>query len=108
MLARNAFIVSSSINEEGYILGINIVSQKGNICKVQSPWKGKKIVVISKGGAVHYKQMDGVVSFRTEPGVSYLLYAEGKYPHAKKGYTASPNYQVKKFGEAILGKERTF
>lgn len=108
LLARNAFIVSSSINKEGDILGINIVSQKGNICKVQSPWKGKKIVVISKGGAVHYKQMDGVVSFRTEPGASYLLYAEGKCPHAKKSYTDSPNYQVKKFGEAILGKERTF
>jgi len=45
LLARGGFLVSASM-KSGIIEDIEIMSQYGGICRIRSPWKGKKVTVL--------------------------------------------------------------
>lgn len=108
LLARGAFIVSSQRKENGEIPAIEILSQKGNVCKIVLPWTDAKVRIINKGKSVNYSRTEDTITFQTGVDEKYLILPDDKPLVQKNHYTASPNKGAKNFHEATLGKERTF
>lgn len=107
LLARGAFIVSSQRTENGEIPGVEVVSQKGNVCKIVSPWLDKKVKVLNRGKNVPYTVHENTITFNTNKNEKYLILPSEKQLTSPL-YTSFPNKGVKVFHEATLGKKRTF
>lgn len=107
LLARGAFIVSSQRTEKGEIPGVEVLSQKGNVCKIVSPWPATKVRILNKGKNVTYTVHENIITFKTNENEKYLISPSEK-PFTSPLYTGSPNKGVKIFHEAALGKKRTF
>lgn len=109
LLARNGFLVSATKEKQGYIRGVDIQSLSGKICHIQNPWGQQKIFVTSEGHPVNYRQnTEGVISFPTIKGRTYILRVFSTLDLSPIIYTKSINKRPKHFSEATLGKERTF
>ena len=108
LLARGAFIVSSQKTEKGDVPCVEILSQKGNVCKIVSPWSESKVRVLNKDKNVPYSINGDVITFKTDVNEKYLIFPEDNLPTNKPSYTSVPNKEEKRFYEATLGKERTF
>lgn len=108
--ARGAFVVSSYINKEGVIPGVEIESLNGGDCRVQNPWGHKDIqVTSSNGNKIRFSvNAKGVISFKTSSGETYLVNNLKSSMNNEVEFKSAPNHNVKKFKEATLGKERTF
>jgi len=111
--ARGAFMVSSEKLEDGTITGILVESEKGATCQLFNPWPGKKIVIWNTTGKIrkptNYKYEDELVVFSTLPAQSYfIVLAEGEPRAIQSVYRSQPNNEIKRFHEAVLGKERNF
>lgn len=107
LLARGAFVVSSQRTEKGEIPGVQVLSQKGNVCKIASPWPNKKVQVLNKGKNVTYTVHENVITFKTNENEKYLILPSDEQLTSPL-YSGSPNKGIKSFHEAILGKKRTF
>ncbi len=70
--AERAFLVSASLS--GGVIGpVEITSEKGCICRLANPWPGGIIVTDSRGGEVRTDSHDGIVSFPTTVGETYVV-----------------------------------
>jgi hypothetical protein len=113
LLARGAFVVSSEITKTGTVKGVNIESQKGNICRVVNPWPGTELSVLStsqQGRRVKYNTEErNTISFKTLAGHTYLIVPKGKEKALQQTvFEGSLNQAPKLFYEAVLGKSRNF
>lgn len=111
--ARGAFMVSSEKLEDGTITGILVESEKGTTCRLVNPWPGKKIVIWNTTGKIrklaNYKSENELITFNTLSGQHYLIVLAGSEPEAIQSvYRSQPNNGIKRFHEAVLGKERNF
>ena len=68
--AYGAFLVTSTL-KEGLIQGVTLVSEKGRVCKIENPWKGRPVQVIRENGKAdilygEYLQIPTVVGEKVE------------------------------------------
>lgn len=113
LLARGAFLVSSTMKEDGAIPAVFIESKKGNKCFLANPWPGSKVTIVDVGmkgrSVVHETSSEDVIGFQTITNHAYLVTQAGvahSAPHTM--YTSVANQSPKTFFEASLGKERNF
>jgi alpha-L-fucosidase 2 len=107
--ADGAFMVSSYKDKQNVIHGVELTSEKGNECRIQNPWPGKSVTLTCKGRKVRCStDSNGVISFKTERGCTYLLQDATAVPSALTTFIAEPNKRAKHYSEATLGKDRTF
>ncbi len=110
--ARGAFIVSSEMQSNGSIPGIQIESLKGNACKMVNPWGKEPISVWKTDGEniqVKHKISDNnCIEFQTQSNESYLIVPKGKDIPKPTIFKSSPNNAPKQFLEAELGKQKNF
>ena len=108
LLARGAFLVSAERNEQAEVTQIGIKSLKGNICKIQNPWKDKKGIEILQCNTkqkINFKiGVDDVISFVTKADTEYVISKDYKDSVEKYIYSGGPNMKVKLLGSRILGK----
>lgn len=109
LLSRGAFIVSAERNEQAQVKQVGIKSLKGNFCRLQNPWPGKKnLVIFQKNNVdkiVKFKiESDDVITFPTKPDTEYTVTMEGEENSERVIYTGTPNKGVKRLGDRILGK----
>jgi alpha-L-fucosidase 2 len=72
--AVGAFLVSGEIREGGQIAYITITSEVGNPCLLIRPWDGDvRIRELSSMKTVLFEETDGVLSFQTEKGATYIV-----------------------------------
>lgn len=109
LLARGAFIVSSERDEEAQVTQVGIKSLKGNTCKIQNPWAGKKNLVMLEADTknkVKFKlATDDVITFATKSGTEYIIRLnEEKASDKQFVYSSTLNNKVKHLGSRVLGK----
>ena len=104
--ARGAFIVSSSMDNEGNTMQIGIKSLQGNTCRLQNPWPGKKVAVYANNKLVKIREGAGdVIRFATRTDTEYTIRLTDAPDRAGKViYKGSPNQAPKKLGKRTLGK----
>lgn len=73
--AKGAFLVSANYNGE-IVTELQIESEKGDMCQLQTPWPGKKITVMKNGKPVPTEQHGEVCSFKTQKKGIYKIYPE--------------------------------
>lgn len=107
LLARGAFIVSAERDEKAQVTQVGIKSLKGNLCKIQNPWPGEKMICIqnvnNKKTVRFQTDKKDVISFKTQPETEYILIRSG-YEHPQTTYKSMPNSKVKYLGKRCLGK----
>ncbi|MBW9279964.1 glycosyl hydrolase family 95 catalytic domain-containing protein [Bacteroides fragilis] len=109
--AEGAFIVSSVVDSLMTIPFVEIESLAGKECRIQNPWGDHLVQVMSQSNLnVNVKvNKDHVISFKTTVGESYIIKKKDvNVLHIPETYHATRNMFPKKYGEAMLGKERTF
>jgi hypothetical protein len=111
--ARGAFMVSSEMLADGTITGVLAESEKGNICRMVNPWPGKQVVVSIMSGEtgkiVKHSYDNDLITFKTIAGRNYLIRsAESEAAVQQSVYQSTPNNGIKRFHEAVLGKEKNF
>jgi len=111
--ARGAFMVSSEMLGDGTITGVLADSEKGNICRMVNPWPGKQVVVrilsVETGKLVKHSIDNDLITFKTIAGRNYLVRSADSEAAGKQSvYQSQSNAAVKRFHEAVLGKERNF
>lgn len=70
--AKGAFLVSADY-DGSTVSNLKIFSEKGNICKLSNPWKGKDILVTEDKNPVSVEQADGFYFFATKEGKTYQI-----------------------------------
>ena len=112
LLARGAFIVSSKMNEDGSIPGIQIESLRGNEFILVNPWEGQSISVLTQGGQnreVNHKILkNNCIAFQSKKGQSYVIVPKGQTIDKPAFFKSNPNDAPKRFLEAELGKQKNF
>lgn len=109
LLARGAFIVSAERNEQAQVTQVGIKSLKGNLCRLQNPWPGKKnIVIYEKSGnnkvmKFRMKEND-VIVFPTKPAMEYTVMMDGERMNERTIYSGTLNMKVKSLENRVLGK----
>ncbi len=110
--ARGAFIVSSKMNDDGSIPGVQIESLNENICKIVNPWGTESITVWETGNKnvkVKHKMLENnCVEFQSKKGLSYVLVPAGQSIPDPVIFNSSANNGPKQFLEAELGKQKNF
>ena len=108
LLARGAFIVSAERNEQARVGQIGIKSLKGNRCFLQNPWGDEakiEVIQVDNGAKMKYRKSDdNVICFLTKPGKEYIVRLADDVRKERTVFTGSPNKQVKKLGNRMLGK----
>ena len=62
--AKGAFLVSADYDGTS-VGGLKIFSEKGGICRLSNPWRGRKLRVTENGKPVSVKEQNNVCSFIT-------------------------------------------
>jgi alpha-L-fucosidase 2 len=71
--AEGAFLVSASL-KDGEFASFEIVSEKGNVCKIRNPWIGKLIRVLDESSQeVTFTKDGNDFSFETISGAKYII-----------------------------------
>ena len=71
--AKGAFLVSADY-DGATVSGLKIFSEKGGQCKLNDPWKGKKVrITDNNGNLILVKKDKGVYSFSTKKGSAYII-----------------------------------
>ena len=65
--AKGAFLVSADYDGTS-VGGLKIFSEKGGICRLSNPWRGRKLRVTENGKPVSVKEQNNVCSFITRKG----------------------------------------
>lgn len=109
LLARGAFIVSAERNEQAQVTMVGIKSLKGNLCRLQNPWPGKKNIVIhEKNGnnkVVKFRMKENdVIVFPTKNDTEYTVMIDGERMNERTIYSGTPNMKVKFLENRVLGK----
>ncbi len=109
--AEGAFMVSSVIDSMNVIPFVEVESLVGGKCRIQNPWGNNEVQVVTTTNRKVPVKIDkkSVISFDTNKGESYLIIKkDDDYQICPRIYLGKQNMYPKKYGEAILGKERTF
>ena len=108
--AEGAFRVSSAIDSLGNIPFVEIMSQAGQECRIRNPWDDDPVRVTDGNGhpVAVLVDCDHVLSFATKAGESYVLTRQGTSAPVSLTYPGLRNERPKHYGEAMLGKERTY
>lgn len=109
LLARGSFLVSAERDSNACVTQVGIKSLKGNICRIQNPWKGKTPVIRKAGESkqkITYQiKPDGSISFPTKANEEYIIQPDNKNVLDKPFvYSANANQGVKYSGTRMLGK----
>lgn len=72
MLAKGAFEVSAE-RKDGHLAWIRIHSQKGGTARVTCPFFTENMQVFAYGAAIPFIYADGIITFDTVPGTTYLI-----------------------------------
>ena len=109
LLARGAFIVSAERNEQAQVTMVGIKSLKGNLCRLQNPWPGKKNIVIhEKNGnnkVVKFRMKENdVIVFPTKNDTEYTVMIDGERMNERTVYAGTPNMKVKFLENRVRGK----
>lgn len=88
---------------------VGIKSLKGNLCRLQNPWPGKKNIVIhEKSGndkVVKFRMKENdVIVFPTKPAMEYTVMMDGERMNERTIYSGTPNMKVKSLENRVLGK----
>lgn len=70
--AKGAFLVSADYDGTT-VSGLKIFSEKGGLCRLSDPWKGKNIQVTENGTPISVKKENEVYAFKTKQGSSYVV-----------------------------------
>lgn len=70
--AKGAFLVSADYDGTT-VSGLEIFSEKGGLCKLSNPWKGKEIRITENGKKIPVKKEKDVYSFKTQKGCTYII-----------------------------------
>ena len=70
--AKGAFLVSADYDGTS-VGGLKIFSEKGGICRLSNPWRGRKLRVTENGKPVSVKEQNNVCSFITRKGSTYTI-----------------------------------
>lgn len=71
--AKGAFVVSSIYNGRE-VVSLEVLSEKGNACRMINPWPGHTVEVVADGGRTVSVTTDGdVCTFPTTAGVTYTI-----------------------------------
>jgi hypothetical protein len=78
LLCRGGFLVSSSM-QEGKIEFVEILSQKGAICRLRNPWPSTEVTVFKNGKKL--KNLEGtLLSFKTQSDDRFVIVPGEKLP----------------------------
>lgn len=69
---KGAFLVSADYDGTT-VSNLKIFSEKGTLCKLDNPWKGKDIIVQEDGIPISITQINDVYSFATKAGSTYEI-----------------------------------
>lgn len=69
---KGAFLVSADYDGTT-VCGLKIFSEKGGLCKLSNPWKGKEIQITENGILISVKKENDVYAFKTKEGSSYVV-----------------------------------
>ncbi|SDE10475.1 glycosyl hydrolase family 95 catalytic domain-containing protein [Niabella drilacis] len=70
--AKGAFLVSAAY-DGATVSGLKIFSEKGGSCRLDNPWKGRKMQVTENGRTVPVKREGDVYSFTAKKGSTYEI-----------------------------------
>lgn len=71
--AKGAFIVSADYDGK-QVVNLNVLSERGGICRINNPWQNKRDVkIVQDEREVDFKVENGILSFLTEAGEEYEL-----------------------------------
>lgn len=101
--------MSSERNEQARATQVGIKSLKGNICRIQNPWPGKKNVTVlannSKNKVKFQLGVDDVITFPTKVDDEYIIKSDERDSLAEPFvYSGIPTNKVKHLGKRVLGK----
>lgn len=72
--AKGAFVVSADYDGKE-VVSLNLLSEKGGICRINNPWPNKgNVKVLCNGEEVDFKLENRILSFLTETGGTYELF----------------------------------
>jgi hypothetical protein len=77
--AQGAFLVTAE-RRDGDTAYVIIESEAGAECRLVNPWPDRSPQVRQHGKLVSHRHEEKIISFRTEPGSSYLIYPDGSDP----------------------------
>lgn len=109
--ARGGFLVSSRVEKDGTIPGVELKSLHGNACHLQNPWSSGDIVISDSNGKniPHKIDKNGVITFNTSKDKTYIVVEKSNFGKDNSViFSSNPNNGPKFFKEATLGKARTF
>ena len=69
---KGAFIVSAVYNGTE-VISLDLLSEKGNTCRIQNPWPGHEVEVLANNVPQAVTVNGKLFSFSTAPGVSYTI-----------------------------------
>lgn len=70
--AKGAFLVSADYNGTT-VSDLKIFSEKGGLCKLENPWKGRRIKITESGKSISVNKEGNVYSFATRKGSIYAV-----------------------------------
>jgi len=111
LLAEGGFLVSSQgVGEQ--IDWIHIYSRRGGLCRVVNPWEGKKVFCRTIGSNAEGEFHGPEISFATEPGEMYLLFADectlASYTVCEENLEPNRGPRHSSNGRMVLGIPRMF
>ena len=75
---------------------------------MQNPWGDEakiEVIQVDNGAKMKYRKSDdNVICFLTKPGKEYIVRLADDVRKERTVFTGSPNKQVKKLGNRMLGK----
>lgn len=80
--AKGAFLVSADYDGTD-ITRLEIISERGGLCKMKHPWKEGRLSVFGNGKAVSVKVKDGICSFPTVKGGRYVIGRNCDWPNSR-------------------------
>jgi hypothetical protein len=60
----------------GRVVSLQVTSLNGNLCRVVNPWPGHTLQVTVQGQPAPHAEAEGVVTFKTETGLTYAVAPE--------------------------------
>jgi len=69
---KGAFLVSADY-DGSTVSNLKICSEKGNLCNLNNPWKGRAIQVTEDGRKVSVRNVGDIYSFSTKAGSTYCV-----------------------------------
>lgn len=79
LLARGAFLVTSSHTEKNGVEFVEITSQAGGECRIRNPWKGSEVTIFRNGKRLTVTKND-LITFSTTKNDHFLILKKNTKP----------------------------